>query len=445
MIYFLLRKKVFFYTLLFFLFAGGWYFAEGVFSLYISFAQTSNGTSSTFKESLLSQINNLEQEIEENEGKAKGLTKDIDILNNTIKGQELQIRQLSVALSATELEIKNTESTLESVAADIEKNRGLLADNVVLLDEYSQRSMLELFLKNQRLSDFFNSMDQLEDVQTRVANSVSILRDKKLLLEEKQDELEDQGEQYARLHSLEVSQKRSLEQNRSQKNTVLKSTKQQIESKRKNLVALRSQLFYLEKTGVSAEDAVNYATLAATRVGIRPAFLLALLEVETGKAFRDGVISVGTNLGSGNWKRDLYDCLRNQGKYSSAEKQKAAYFEIVNALNYDPDKMPVSARPAYGCGGAMGPAQFLPSTWLTYDDRVAQVTGHNPPDPWKVEDAFTAAALYLADAGATAQTREAERAAAKAYISGSPTCKQSICNVYSSQILSLATAIERNL
>ena len=92
-----------------------------------------------------------------------------------------------------------------------------------------------------------------------------------------------------------------------------------------------------------------------------------------------------------------------------------------------------------------GQLNFLPSTWLLFEDRVSSLTGHNPADPWSVEDAFMASALYLADAGATAKTRDKELRAAKAYISGSPNCTKYICNFYSKEVLRIATLIEPNL
>ena len=66
----------------------------------------------------------------------------------------------------------------------------------------------------------------------------------------------------------------------------------------------------------------------------------------------------------------------------------------------------------------MGIAQFMPTTWLAYKDRIAAMTGHNPPNPWVPVDAFTASAIKLANAGANAQTYEAERKAYAIYIGG---------------------------
>ena len=67
----------------------------------------------------------------------------------------------------------------------------------------------------------------------------------------------------------------------------------------------------------------------------------------------------------------------------------------------------------------MGPAQFLPSTWLSWESRISELTGHNPPSPWNVEDSLAAAALKLAAAGADQQTFENEWKAAMIYFAGS--------------------------
>ncbi len=63
----------------------------------------------------------------------------------------------------------------------------------------------------------------------------------------------------------------------------------------------------------------------------------------------------------------------------------------------------------------MGPAQFIPSTWLRYRGRVQQALGVSLADPWQPEHAFLAAALYLVDEGADGTARGHLNAASRYY------------------------------
>jgi membrane-bound lytic murein transglycosylase B len=73
---------------------------------------------------------------------------------------------------------------------------------------------------------------------------------------------------------------------------------------------------------------------------------------------------------------------------------------------------------SFGWGGAMGPAQFIPSTWMTYKGKVKNITG-KPADPWNINDAFLASALYLSDCGAKQKNYDGEWKAAMIYFAGS--------------------------
>ena len=92
----------------------------------------------------------------------------------------------------------------------------------------------------------------------------------------------------------------------------------------------------------------------------------------------------------------------------------------------------------------MGPAQFIPSTWRTYEARVAATTGHSVPNPWSAEDAIAAMSLYLGDLGADAGGYSAERrAAAKYYAGGAWAGRQG--QSYGASVLALAESIQSNV
>ncbi|MEK7541750.1 MAG: lytic murein transglycosylase [Patescibacteria group bacterium] len=405
------------------------------------------------------QLNQLEQEaetldksVQQTQGEARNLTSEVKTIDTEVKRRELEIRRLTLAIKKTGLEIRQKAEGVALLTRKIEKSRTALAGSLFLLSTHEDDDGLSIFLKHRSLSDFFNSLHNLDRVQSNIQDALGEFKEDRATLEREREALEAAREEQQELKALQEVERRFLAQKKGEKDELLRLTRgkealfqQLLKSKKRDIATLKTQLFYLEKTGITAEDAVRIADQAAKRTGIRTAFLLALLEVETGKQFEDGVISVGTNLGTGNWKRDLYDCYIAIGKKKSAEAEKAALFAITDGLGLDPDKMPVSRRPNYGCGGAMGPAQFLPTTWRRFTDRVGSLTGHAPPNPWNVEDAFTAAALFLADAGAAAQTTAGEIRAAKTYISGSPNCSRYICRSYSNRIISLARDIDRIL
>ncbi len=427
-----------------------------VFFLVLALAGTAFAQERSDLEQQLKQLEqeaqSLDQNIQQTQGEVRTLDNAVKTMDAEVKRRQLEIRRLTLTIQKTGIQIKQKTEGVIVLSGKIQKSRGALAGSLFLLSAHEDDDGLSILLKHRSLSDFFGSVHSLERVQSDIQNSLDVFKEDRETLEREKIELEEVREEQQSLQSLQEVERRFLAQKKAEKDELLRLTKgkeavfqQLLKSKKRDIASLKSQLFYLEKTGVTAEDAVALADQAAKRTGIRTAFLLALLEVETGKQFEDGVITVGINLGTGNWKRDLYDCYINIGKRGSAEAEKKAFFAITEGLGLDPDKMPVSRRPNYGCGGAMGPAQFLPTTWRRFETRVGNLTGHVPPNPWNVEDAFTASALFLADSGAALQTTAGEIRAAKTYISGSPSCTKYICQTYSSRIISLARDIDKIL
>lgn len=422
-------------------------------------AQSAAGDSASRRADLERQIQQLEKEaaqydviLQQVSNEKRSLDGEKKALDAEVKRREVEIRRLNLAIRKAGLEIQKKNDDIGVLSKKIDKSHGALSASILLLYAYDRDSALTMLFKNNTISEFLGALHSLGRTQQTIQEALFSFKENRELVEKEKDELEDFEEEQHDLKALQEVERRFLAQKKKEKDELLRLTKgketifqQLLQTKKRDIAAFKTQLFYLEKTGIVAEDAVRLAELAAKRTGIRTAFLLALLEVETGKQFEDGVISVGTNIGTGNWERDLYKCYIQLGKRASAEAEKRAFFKITEQLGLDPNKMPVSRKPSYGCGGAMGPAQFLPTTWLRFESRVTELTGHRPPSPWNVEDAFTASAIFLADAGAASQTVTGETQAAKTYLSGNPRCTKYICKSYSSRILSLARDIDRIL
>ena len=399
------------------------------------------------RERQIQELENQKQEyqkqIAEKQGEARTLEREIFIFDTEIKKLRLEIKTLDLAIQQTGLEIDETIKGIDEAFSKIERIKQSLARFVKLVHQSDQETLLEILLKNRDLSDFFGNLESIRASQEKAQVTIKELKQLRVELEQKQDELEQRKTEQVGLRNIQQIQKQEVDSKKKEKDDIFKITKGQ-EKKFQDLVKktdqdierIRGQVRFLLEQGITLEEALRFGQLAATRVGIRPAFLLAILDVESG---------IGRNVGTGNWLDDMYNCYLRLGKPTRAETEKNAFFAIIGKLGFDANSVRVSRAPSYGCGGALGPAQFIPSTWLLYESEVARLTGHGLPNPWSIEDAFMAAAIYLSNAGATNQTQVAEIKAANIYLSGKANCRQSICRYYSNLVLQKAAEIEKDL
>lgn len=377
------------------------------------------------------QISEYWKEVDERKAQGESVKDEIEVLKSKIAKSELEIRSLKFAIEESEYKLRQTESELNSTVEHLEKTRERVAFSLRMIRQKEEMPILLRFAEVRKLSDLFAVMGELEQFHGSLSRLLDQLKEEKAYLEDTKEAIEREKYEQEKLRQFEESQKAIAARQKNRQNSLLTQLEREqdkfigaITEKKRDLDKIREQIEYLTSTGVSVEEAIRFGELAAIRTGVRTAFLIAVLEIES---------RLGLNVGTGNWRDDMHP------------RDQEAFLAITGKLGLDPDTTPVSKKPSYGWGGAMGPAQFLPNTWMAYEAEVANLTGHNPPNPWNIEDAFTAAALKLSRQGAAEGTREGERRAAKAYIGGSPNCSRSICNYYANLVLEKAEEIEQEL
>jgi membrane-bound lytic murein transglycosylase B len=122
------------------------------------------------------------------------------------------------------------------------------------------------------------------------------------------------------------------------------------------------------------------------------------------------------------------------------------FLRITGAVGRDPAATRVSCPFSTGYGGAMGPAQFIPSTWALFESRIASAAGVASPDPWNPEHAFMAASIYLGDLGASSGTESGMRNAACRYYSGRACDSKAPANsFYGTQVIAKMKNIQVNM
>jgi len=375
----------------------------------IANAQSIEDTKAELREQLQSvqaEIDAYREEIKSASQTEQTITQQVNTLGNKIKKINLEISTLQSAINEAKNRIDIIARTTNQIEKDIGEERNILSRSLRLVYENDGSNYIEIFFRKERLSEVFSDVKALEEIQESILSSLNQIRDLKKRLEEEKVALEDRQEelfglkkaqeiQSTDLKSTKNQQERLLAQTQSQKNQLISK----VEVSQATLEEIRNQLYQLEGLGVSLTfgAALQYAQAATAKTGVRAAMLLAMLKKES---------EWGINVGKGTWREDMHT------------RDQDAFLQITAELGLDPDTTPVSKKPSYGWGGAMGPAQFLPNTWLAYKDEIARFTGHNPPNPWDIGDAFMACAIKLREAGANAQTYDAEWKAAQIYFAG---------------------------
>jgi len=395
------------------------------------------------------QIAQYEENIDKTQQDKKTLQNQVYILKQKIGKLNLQIQESNVMIRDIGFQIEDTETSIENTSLKIEDFRQQLTNILQVIYEKDQLSLIEILLSAEELSDFFNDLMQLEVLNSKNQELLEQIKNLKFFLENQRGKLDEEKTDLERVRQMQLLQKNESETTKKEKDWLLEQTKGKeseyqklLTETKKKAAEIRARIF--ELIGVPEAPTFGEAYELAKEMekitGIRPAFLLAVLTQESnigknvGQCFlKDSTTGAGVKMINGTVVANVMKPSRD-----------IPYFlKITQELGRDPYNTPVSCPiPSIGgYGGAMGPAQFIPATWIRYRDRVKEITG-KPADPWDIKDAFLAAALYLADYGAKNQTRDAEWKAAMIYFSGSTKTKY---RFYGDSVLSIAARYEEDI
>lgn len=398
-------------------------------------------------------IKGLEGEIDKVASKKKTLFNEINILEKRIKKLNLEIQQTSLLLKETELQVQETEKAIKKIEERIEKEKKILHEILRAIEEAEKSSLLEILISQRSLSGFYDNLFDLKILNQKIKEILETVKGLKSDMEEKKEALEDEKNRQEKLLNMAVLQRKENESLKNEKNKLLAMTESEYqkllkekETVKQKAAQLRRRIFELigiEKPPTFGE-AYEIAKYVEKVTGVRPAFLLAILTQESnlgknvGQCYlKDPKTGSGVRIGSG----EKVARVMAPGPPYSKTNQVAIFMEIMKELGKDPFFTPVSCPMSFGWGGAMGPAQFIPSTWQKYKPKIEAIT-KRPANPWNILDSFLAAGLYLADAGAANKTPEGEWRAALIYFSGGT---NPIFSWYGKEVMRLAQKYQEEI
>lgn len=373
---------------------------------------------------------------------------DVTQLNAQIRQAQAQIDQKNLAIRKISAEIQTKNQVIGTLTSRIERGRESLAAIMRARSDLDNYSLIEIALSSDSLSSMLRDADAFTQVEAGMQTLFTDIRTAKAETEEEKAALADKQNQEVDARYVVETKKKKVAADEAEKQRLLAITQNQeveyqkvLAERQAKAAAIRAALFPLRDAGaVKFEDALAFAKKAGAATGVRPAFILAILTQESNLGanvgqclLTDETTGAGKGKNTGTPFPNLMKVDRDVGPFMSLAKR----------LGFDPYAQVVSCSQSVGYGGAMGPAQFIPSTWASYEGRIAAATGKAVPNPWAAEDAIMAMALYVSDLGAGLQTYSAEHTAAAKYYAGGGWA--TLGQGYASSVMGHAARIQTNI
>jgi membrane-bound lytic murein transglycosylase B len=395
-------------------------------------------------EAQLTDLLNQQAEQKKQTGTLKG---DVDYLTSQINALKTKIKARALVIAKLKVDITDKTNAIKSLSQKIDREYESLAQLLRNTNEFDNENLINLLFSDNSISSFYSDLESYNSIKQAIKNSVDIINGVKVQTEVAKADLEKkQNAETDAKAELESAQKQVAKSEADKKQLLAISKQKEADyqklaaAKKAQADKIRSALFSL--AGISQKidfgTALGYANEAKNKFNIDPAFLLAILTQES---------NLGSNVGQ------CY--LKNPDTGAGVSKSTGAVFSnvmnptrdvpvflsITSDFQFNAYQTAVSCPIAgvKGYGGAMGPAQFIPSTWKLFASRLKDILGYEA-NPWSPRDAFMASAMYLTDLGAVGNSTSAQnKAACRYYGSGGSSCS------YSRSVKSLKSSIQNNI
>lgn len=394
--------------------------------------------------------------VESKQAERQSLERDVALLEADIKKSQLGIQARSIAIRELNDQIGDKQKVVTVLDERSEKQKRSISALLRKTQEIDDNSLAELLLANKNFSEFFADFEDYRTINNSLRESVQVLNEIKRDTVDQMTALEQKQMEEAKQKQLQEAEKATIEQKEAAKTEILEVTKGEeavyqahLAQSQRTAAQLRAALFDLAGGGgrIPFPEAVKLAKFAGSKTGVSPAFILAILEQES---------EYGSNIG-----QCTYNEIRN-GRAAMGPGSVPVFKVMSEMLGFDMNTQKVSCPLSYGWGGAMGPSQFIPSTWALYggyvntgndvyvydqnQDSIRTLLGINAPSsPFRNQDAFLATSLLMRDNGATGGTYDAEWTAAIRYYSGWSGINNPRNHFYGNQVMERKARLEAEI
>ena len=128
-------------------------------------------------------LSNIENDIEKTEKEKKTLQTEIYLLKRRIQSLNVQIQQSNTMIKDLGYQIEDTEGSIETTTFKVEESKDHLSAILRSIHQEDKKSLIEIFLSEDDLSDFFENIIALETLNEKSRELLVDIKDLKSSLE----------------------------------------------------------------------------------------------------------------------------------------------------------------------------------------------------------------------------------------------------------------------
>lgn len=415
-------------------------------------ADTANKTRAQLEQELEAcnkEIAQWQQTLNNTKTQSASYQRDVAALTAKINAAQANIKGKNNAIALITRDIATKQSQINVLDNRIVQGKKAIADILRKTNDINSYSLVEAILSDKNLSEFFVDLDTYASTEKALQNLFAELKSTKALTEAEKAALAKKREAEAAAKAAIENAKKEVEIANNEKKSLLadsqnkeKTYAQVLADRQAKAAKIRAILFPLVDAGaIPFGTALAYAEQASAKTGVRAALILGILQQESNLGANVGRCVI-TDLSTGQTKNVTSGYVWANGIHPTRDLPLLQ--SILKNLGRDPlstrVSCPIAGVPGYG--GAMGPTQFIPSTWNMVAGKAASYLEKTAADPWNPADAIMASAILLQSNGASAGTYEAERNAACKYYSGRVCSAAKHIATYGNQVMSRASNIQ---
>jgi peptidoglycan hydrolase CwlO-like protein len=376
--------------------------------------------------SLQSDISSLNKKLQKAQAKQATLATQLGQINTSLTAAQNVIVATKARIAVATNDIDRKQGEIDLIQNRIDENKIILTGLIRQIQSDSGDSLFSTVLSGDDVTQELTNPDAYQSVGERMNAVLADIHSSQDQAIQAKSDLEALKKAHEVTLGSKLQEKQALAADQQSTQADLADQVATVAELQKKLQKLQSDLSSLLGMVVSTDDVKKAAGIAADATGVRKSFILAELTQESG---------LGRYTGG---------CTYKNTRVKPADA--TVFKQIMKELGYDINSRKISCAGSVGYGGAMGIAQFMPTTWLGYKSYISGATGHNPPDPWSVIDGVMGMAKKLANGGAT--SKKGEYNASMLYYCGTTkpgsSAIKAACNNYAKNVQSLTNGYENN-